>query len=235
MAGRDDREKRIFAEQWRRNFTTTGAISASSRALARAITSQVIPGDSPCRILEAGPGTGVFTVEIARRMGPFDRLDIYEINPAFADFLDARLQGDPAFEAARGRIILHREDIPLIPADAVYDRIISSLPLNNFQPLQVRKIFDTYFSRLTPGGILSYFEYAFVRTLKGWVSSSDERRRLRAVEEVTSDFLRRFQVRSDPVVLNLPPAVARHLVKPADLKVPAGHVRAPLQPAAVVR
>jgi phospholipid N-methyltransferase len=199
------------------------------------MTIQIAPGNAPLRILEAGPGTGVFTEEIARRMGPFDRLDIYEINPAFADFLRHRLAHDPVFTGLEGRVSLHAADILNIPGEAIYDRIVSSLPLNNFEPDCVRLIFDTFLSHLTPGGVLSYFEYAFVRTLRRCVSAAPERRRLKEVSTVTTDYLRRFQVRSDPVVLNLPPAVARHLVKPASLKVPETRVQRGLRPATAVR
>jgi phospholipid N-methyltransferase len=228
-------ERRLFLEQWRRNFTTTGAIMASSRGLARAMTANIRPGDAPQRILEAGPGTGVFTEEIARRMGPHDRLDIYEINAAFASYIERRIEQDPAFAGLEGRIHLHRTDILDLPADATFDRIVSSLPLNNFEPSSVRRIFDTFFAHLSPGGILSYFEYAFVRTLKSWVSGGPERRRLRGVDRVTAEYLQQFQVRSDPVVLNLPPAVARHLVKPVALELPSPRMPAGLRPAAVVR
>jgi len=227
--------RRLFLDQWRRKFTTTGAIMASSRGLARAMTANIRPGDAPRRILEAGPGTGVFTTEIARRMGPHDRLDIYEINPAFADYLDQRIRREPVFAALEGRICLHRTDILEMPGDSIFDRIVSSLPLNNFEPASVRMIFDTFFAHLSPGGILSYFEYAFVRTLKSWVSTRPERQRLRGVDEVTAEYLHQFQIRSDPVVLNLPPAVARHLVKPISLELPAPRVSGRLRPAAAVR
>lgn len=235
MNRKQSSERRVFAEQSRRHFATTGALAASSRALARAITSRVAPGDVPRRILEAGPGTGVFTLEIARRMGPLDRLDVYEINPAFSEFLEARLEKDPAFEKARGRIRLYRLDILDMPPDVAYDRIISSLPLNNFDPESVRTVFETFLSRLTAGGILSYFEYAFVRTLKGLISLGKERRRLRGVDRVTSEYLHRFQVRSEAVVLNLPPAVVRHLVRPAEARIPSPRLGTRLRPAAVVR
>lgn len=231
----DRKARKIFLEQCRSHFGTTGAFAASSRGLARAMTTHITPGDAPRRILEAGPGTGVFTAEIARRMGPFDRLDIYEINEAFADFLQERLRTDPVFRGLEGRISLHRSDILRLPRESVFDRVVSSLPLNNFEPDCVRTIFDTLLTHLSPGGILSYFEYAFVRRLKGWVSGAPERRRLRGVDEVTSDYLKRFQVRSDPVVLNLPPAVAHHLVKPATLEVASRKVAGSLRPAAVVR
>jgi len=224
----------LFFEECRRNFTQTGALLPSSRALARAITSHIAPGDSPRRILEAGAGTGVFTTEIVRRMGPFDYLDVYEINTVFADHLEETLRENPILRGAAGRIVIHRRDVLDLPADAIYDRIVSGLPLNNFDPECVRTILESFLVHLAPGGILSYFEYVLVRSLKQLVSVGAERARLRKVGEITSEYVSRFQVHSDAVLLNLPPAVARHLVKPMGVKLPAASSARPLQPATAV-
>jgi phospholipid N-methyltransferase len=224
-----------FIEQCRRNFLHTGAVVPSPRALARAMTSHISPGGAPRRVLEAGPGTGVFTLEIARNMGPFDHLDVYEINPVFANYLEERFRTDPEFTGLGRRLVLHRTDVLALPPDAVYDGIVSSLPLTNFEPACVRKLLEAFMTHLAPGGMLSYFEYALVRQLKRYVSSRAERTRLKAVEEVTSEYIHRFQVRSEPVLLNLPPAVARHLVKPATLTRPVAARPQTLQPAAVVQ
>jgi phospholipid N-methyltransferase len=225
---------RFFLKQCRENFRHTGALIPSSRALARAMTAHVGPGDAPRRILEAGPGTGVFTEEIARRMAPFDRLDAYEINDAFADYMEERIRRDPVFAGLEGRLFLHRRDVLELPPDAVYDRIVSGLPLTNFDAQTVRRLLETFMTHLTPGGVLSYFEYAFIRTVKQYVSTRPERNRLRGVGEVTDEYVRRYQVWSDPVLLNLPPAVARHLVKPAAHTVTAA-APAAWSPAAAVR
>jgi phospholipid N-methyltransferase len=224
-----------FLEECRRNFRQTGAVVPSSRALARAITAHLVPGDAPRRILEAGAGTGVFTEEIARRMGPGDVLDVYEVNPVFADHVEARLRSEPVFLAVAGRVALHRRDVLDVPPGGAYDRIVCGLPFNNFDPECVRALMDTFMSRLTPGGVFSYFEYALLRTLKQLVAPRAERERLRSVGAVTSEFIRRYQVRSDPVLLNVPPAVARHLVKPVSVTLPAAKQARPLAPAAALR
>jgi len=225
----------VFFDEVRRNFSQTGALAPSSRALARAMTTYVVPGDAPRRILEVGPGTGVFTEEIARRMGPFDYLDVYEINPVFAGHLERRVENDGVFGLARGRIFLHRKDILEMPKEASYDLILSSLPLNNFEPAKVRDFLDTFMSHLVPGGVLSYFEYILVRAVKRCLSSAGERTRLRGVGEVTDEFVQRYQVKSEAVLLNLPPAVARHLVRPVSAVQPAQIQSRALRPAAAIQ
>jgi phospholipid N-methyltransferase len=225
----------IFIKECRKNFAQTGALAPSSRALAHAMASYVSSGDAPRRILEVGPGTGVFTEEIVRRMGPFDHLDVYEINPVFADLIEDRFMNDPLFEIARGRLTLHRSDVLTLPRDTMYDLILSGLPLNNFEPEQVRAFMESFMSHLVPGGVLSYFEYVFVRAVKRLLSGAAERERLRLVGEITGDFIQRFQIRSDPVLLNLPPAVARHLVKPVARVQLAQRPSPALRPAAAIQ
>jgi phospholipid N-methyltransferase len=199
------------------------------------MTAYVSPGDAPRRILEVGPGSGVFTEEIVRRMGPFDHLDVYEINPVFADYIEERFRTDPLFEIARGRLRLYRSDVLKLPRDITYDLIVSGLPLNNFEPAQVRAFMETFMFHLVPGGVLSYFEYILVRAVKRMLSGAAERERLRLVGEVTDDYIQRFQARSDPVLLNLPPAVARHLVKPVACVQPAQRPSPALRPAAAIQ
>lgn len=225
----------VFIDQFKRNFHHTGAVVPSSRALARAMAAFIGQGDAPRRILEAGPGTGVFTAVIAERMAPFDRLDVYEINPVFADYLEKKFRTEPVFTSLAGRLTLHRADVLNLPAEATYDRIISSIPMNNFEPAWVNDLLGTFMAHLTPAGVLSYFEYVLIRTIKSVVSSRQERERLRGVGEVTSRFVELYQVRCDHVLLNLPPAVARHLVKPLTTKLAITKGARGLRPVAAVQ
>jgi phosphatidylethanolamine/phosphatidyl-N-methylethanolamine N-methyltransferase len=232
---KDRRTLSVFLSECRKNFAQTGALAPSSRALAQAMTVFVSPGDAPRRILEVGPGTGVFTEDIARRMGPFDHLDVYEINPIFADHVEDRFAHDPCFEAAKGRLSLYRRDVLDLPRDATYDLILSSLPLNNFEPAKVRASFETFMAHLVPGGVLSYFEYVLVRAVRRYLSSAPERERLRQVAEISEEFIASYQVRREAVFLNIPPAVARHLVKPLLHTLPAQRASRALRPAAAVQ
>lgn len=225
----------VFLDECRKNFSQTGALAPSSRALAAAMAAYVSSMDAPRRLLEVGAGTGVVTGEIIRRMGPYDHLDIYEINPVFADMIEARLAADPEFESGRGRTTLYRKDVLGLPREAAYDVIVSSLPLNNFDPEKVREFLDTFMTHLVPGGVLSYFEYVLVRTVKRCLSTAAERERLRRVGLVTDEFVRRYQIRSEPVLLNLPPAVARHLVRPATRAAAAPRTASSLRPAAAIQ
>lgn len=205
-----------FFREFRRHFQTTGAILPSSRFLARALARPLRGPRPPARILEVGPGTGSVTCEIARRMHPEDRLDAVEINARFVELLEARLQKDRVFRARRDQVEVIHAAVQDLVGDAVYDFIISGLPLNNFPVALVREIFSTYDRLLKPGGMLSYYEYTWVRQLKTPFVDRRERRRLFRVGRVMRGYIRDYQVRRERIFINVPPATVRHLrFKPA--------------------
>lgn len=195
----------------------TGAVTPSGPALAQAMTMPLAeygrrPGRAPMRVLEVGAGTGVFTSAILRRLAAGDELDVYEINPNFRDCLEARLstQAPPGVNCR-----LHIAAISGLEAAQPFDFIVSALPLNNFPAPEVEAILKLLMGHLRPGGTMSYFEYPFVRELKRMlVTNAAERARLRAVGNVVHRFLGQHACRQAAVPLNLPPAVAHHVLKP---------------------
>jgi phosphatidylethanolamine/phosphatidyl-N-methylethanolamine N-methyltransferase len=206
---------RLFYAEFRRHFVTTGAIAPSGAALARAITAPLAAAPGPRRVLEAGAGTGVFTREILRHLEAGDTLDIYEINPVFLPWLERRKE-QARIEARGIHCTVHACDLGLAPAEPRYDFIISGLPLNNFAPQRVGEILELLESRLRPGGVLSYFEYLYIRDLKrALVHDRAERARIEAVTAVVEGFLARHRHQAETVVWNLPPAVAHHVSQAA--------------------
>ena len=106
---------------------------------------------------------------------------------------------------------LHRCRLQDFETDATYDFIISGLPLNNFDAESVSEIFDAYFRLLAPGGVLSYFEYMYVRPLRRLVSHGEERQRFTQLDLIMQPYLARYGFRQDWVFANLPPAWVQHL------------------------
>jgi phospholipid N-methyltransferase len=203
----------FFSQTWA-DFKTTGAVLPSSRFLARAMVASLPPSEKihqGFRILEVGPGTGSFTTEIVRRMSGRGTLDLYEINPPFVARLHERVQGEAVFAPMRERIQIHQGDVRLLEGQALYDAILSGLPLNNFSPFQVKGFLRHFQRLLKPGGALSYFEYWGVRPFQMPFVGQAARRRLRGVSRVTGVFIRSFQVSQRLVLGNVPPAIVRHL------------------------
>jgi phospholipid N-methyltransferase len=208
-----------YGEFWkvtRKNFKTTGAVLPSSPFLARALAAELEGPRAAARILEVGPGTGVVTKAIARRMKPGDSLDCVELNPVFAQHVRDLVASHRVFTGKRDRIDVVTCGVEELPGENVYDFIVSGLPFNSFPAGLVRRIFQAYSRLLKPGGIVSYFEYVLVRQLQTPFVNKDERRRLHRVGMIVGKYISDFQVRREHVLMNVPPAVVRHLLlKPA--------------------
>jgi phospholipid N-methyltransferase len=200
-------ECREFFGEFRRQYFTTGSILPSSRSLARALVSPMRRRTGPARILEVGPGTGAVTAEILRQLRPGDRLDIVEINEHFIQVLERRFDTEPLFQSRRDRVRLIHAPLQEVEGAGLYDYMISGLPLNNFPLALVRAIFHAYHRLLKPAGVLSYFEYLWIRSLK---KVFVDRRRLHVLTRYLERKIRAGQFREQWVFFNVPPAVARH-------------------------
>ncbi|HET6324012.1 MAG TPA: methyltransferase domain-containing protein [Planctomycetaceae bacterium] len=209
------RDHREFFRQFRTQFQTTGAIAPSSRRLARAMTRHISSARGPARILEVGPGTGAVTRQIVTLLKADDRLDLVELNEAFAGRLEQRFQSEPSFKQVADRAEIHVCGIESFQSDRPYDYIVSGLPFNNFSPAFVGRVLDAFFNFLAPGGVLSFFEYMYVRPVRGLVSRGAERTRIKDLDRILNGRLQQHGFRRDWVFLNLPPAWVQHLRKDA--------------------
>jgi phospholipid N-methyltransferase len=204
-------EFRDFFREFRRDFHHTGSFLPSGVFLAQALARPLSGDRPPARILEVGPGTGSVTREIVRRMQPDDVLDAVEINPAFIELLERRMDRDPLLASRREDVRLVQAPVQEVPGEDVYDFIISGLPLNNFASATVRSIFAACMRLARPGATLSYFEYVLVRELKTPFVGRSERYRLARVGRLVRRYIRRHQTDCRHVWLNVPPAVVRYL------------------------
>lgn len=204
---------RLFWREFRGNFISTGAILPSSAALARAILRPLkhrLP-NVPVRVLEVGPGTGAFTFAILRHLVPGDVLHIYELNPKFYTHLKKKLEAHPAAQAIEWH--LHAEDIRRLRSTLQFDYIISGLPFANFPPGLFCEIMEIYLEHLAPHGVLSYFEYLIPHRLRLQFLKSEEKSRVRRLLAKLRTYIRRHEIDSARIWLNVPPARARHLKK----------------------
>jgi phospholipid N-methyltransferase len=205
-----------FLRECRLHFRDTGSLLPSSKFLARALTGELRKPRSGARILEVGPGTGSVTSQILRYMQPDDHLDAVELNGHFIALLQRRFDEDPVFRARRSQVRLIHSPVEDTEGEGIYDYIVSGLPLNNFPVALVREIFQVYDRLLKPGGTLSYFEYVLIRQLKTPFVNRQERRRLFRVGRVVGRYIDSCEVRRQRVLMNVPPAIVRHLrLKPA--------------------
>lgn len=205
-----------FFRQFREQFETTGAIAPSSRFLAAAMTRFLASrpaGAAPVRVLEIGPGTGPVTDCIVRQLRPGDVFDLVELNGEFVQILQHRFEAEPAWSAVHSQCRIVQMPIQQFVADSPYDFVISGLPLNNFPAALVREITDSYFRLLRAGGVLSYFEYMYVRPVRKLLTLGAERRRIVEIDDIMAGHCLRSRISRDSVWINLPPAWVQHLRK----------------------
>ncbi|MDP7071006.1 MAG: methyltransferase domain-containing protein [Phycisphaerales bacterium] len=156
---------RFFIEALRRR-KEVGAVAASGRYLARAITRTVGSNGRADRVLEVGAGTGAFTNHILDRLGPGGKADIVELNPRFCEKLRCEVV-DPwtSTQDDRSARVIESciEDANL---EQSYTTIVCGLPFNSFSPEVANRILQQLVDLLAPGGTLAFFEYACLPSLR---------------------------------------------------------------------
>jgi phosphatidylethanolamine/phosphatidyl-N-methylethanolamine N-methyltransferase len=188
FAGRVDL---LFLSRFLRNPRTVGAVLPSSVTLAHA----VLDGLNLARggaVVELGPGTGVFTREILRRLAGRGRYVGVDIDPAFVERLRRRW---PTLDC----VCASAADLPAVLAArglARVDHIVSSLPFASLPASTSRRIVAAVGEALRPGGTFTTFQYAHAY---GWPAARAFRRRMSA--RLGGPPTARFVVR------NVPPAV----------------------------
>lgn len=201
-----------FFREFRQRFQTTGAIAPSSRFLANSMTRFLRDrGDEAIRVLEIGPGTGPITEKIVPLLRTGDRFDLVELNETFVTVLNERFRNDDAWRGAAPFSDIHQLPLQEYQPEEKYDFVISGLPLNNFPADLVESITASYFQLLKPGGVLSYFEYMYVRPVRKVVSRGDERIRIAKIDDVMQGHCDQHRIRRDSIWFNLPPAWVQHL------------------------
>ncbi len=133
-----------------------GAVAPSSQRLVKAMLDQVPLADASV-VVEFGPGTGVFTTEIIRRMRADARLFVFELDPVFAKNLDMRLS-DPRVRIINASAAQSQEYLARFDALPV-DCIVSGLPFTSLPRPVTHAILQTTTAILKFGGLFVTYQY----------------------------------------------------------------------------
>ncbi|NUU25309.1 MAG: methyltransferase domain-containing protein [Streptomycetaceae bacterium] len=174
----------------------TGAVAASSPALARRLTDPLALHRART-IVELGPGTGTVTAAIRARMHPDARLVAVELNPALAQVVRERFAG-PRIEVRTAPAA----DLPEL-VDGPVDAVVSGLPWAAMRSAERTRVLDAVTAVLRPDGALTTFAYVHA----AWSPPA---------RDFAADLSSRFaDVRRSPVVWrNMPPAFVHHAAAP---------------------
>jgi phospholipid N-methyltransferase len=169
---------------------TTGAIAPSSKHLARVIVEKA-GVDGASRILEIGPGTGIFTEHILEMKKDGAHFVAIERNPNFATDLKSRFPGTRIVEGCATDLRSHAVEHEFGEADS----IVSGLPWTIFDPKLQRSILGGIHDVLGKGGTFATFAYFGTHWFPG---GQNFRKLLRSVFPDTRT--------SSVVIRNFPPA-----------------------------
>jgi phospholipid N-methyltransferase len=143
----------IFIGQSLKNFIKVGAFLPSTPLLAR----RMVKGIESSVIVELGPGTGVFTKEILKKLPKDGRLIAIENNEIFVRYLKDKIK-DKRLEICIGDAINLKDLLNKRGINKV-SYIISGLPLGNFNKDLKNKILKEISNSLDDHGTFIQFEY----------------------------------------------------------------------------
>ena len=146
-----------FLRSWIERPLVTGAVTPSSKMLARTMASYVDPR-IPGPVIELGPGTGPVTEALIRRGVAQDRLVLVEYNPDFCKLLKRRFPKAAIIQGDAYDIRETLDGVVTEPGAAV----ISSLPLFT-KPLPMRiELLNAVHALTHPEAPFVQFTYAVV-------------------------------------------------------------------------
>lgn len=149
-----------FIRSWLERPLSTGAVTPSSKVLARAMASYVDPaGDGP--VIELGPGTGPVTEALVEAGVAPSRLVLVEFNPTFCRILRARYPDATLVQGDAYSLRRLLETLLLQPAAAV----VSGLPLVT-KPIRERlRLIRDALDLMVPGAPFVQFTYSVAAPL----------------------------------------------------------------------
>lgn len=108
-------------------------------------------GRRPVKILELGPGTGIFTGLILKQIRPDDRLDVVELNPHFCHLINKKYKAD--------NLHVHHCDFLQYESVDKYDYIFSSIPYEQLPSRISKEIWKRKLSLCRNGSYITYYKY----------------------------------------------------------------------------
>lgn len=142
-----------FLAAWVKKPRQTASVVPSSRYLARLMVDRIDPQDG--RVLELGGGTGVFTRAILETGLPPEKLEVVEINPAFARGLRRHFPHVSILETPAQIVSTATAGAP-----GDYQVVVSGLPLLAIDRRVHVDILGEAFRMLRPGGSFVQFTYS---------------------------------------------------------------------------
>ncbi len=146
----------LFFKRFLQKPFQIASIIPSSKALVERVAGKM-DFHEPRVIAEYGPGEGVHSRELARRMDAQSRLFLFELDPAFSRDLERQFADDPRVtvinrDAASLSEELALRDIPQC------DYILSGIPFSILEIKKKRALLQDTYDALKPGGAFIIYQ-----------------------------------------------------------------------------
>jgi phosphatidylethanolamine/phosphatidyl-N-methylethanolamine N-methyltransferase len=200
-------EKLIFAWSFVKSPREIGTPFPCSSAVAEKILQYIPetnPHSKPRYYLEIGPGTGAFTTEFIKKLGPQDHLDLVEIDANFCKVLREKY-------GKISNVKIHHMSIEHWKPPYRYDAVVTAVPINALGSAEdLSTILSSYERLIKENGILSSIEYVGTSTCRRILLCKDKKKRFKGLLELKERFLRDYGFEKKIVWRNLPPARVTH-------------------------
>ena len=184
----------LFFKQFLKRPFQIASIVPSSKALVERVASK-IDFSQPRVIAEYGPGEGVHSREIARRMCPDSNLLLFELDPAFARDLERQFAGDRRVRVIHGDAASLPHELQRRGIDSC-DYILSGIPFSILQIEKKRALLQKTHDALAPGG--SFIIYQVTNELKQHATLFEHAQSEYFLQNIPPMFITVFQ-KTDPL------------------------------------
>lgn len=152
----------LFLKRFLQRPFQVASIIPSSKALVERVASKM-DFSEPRVVAEYGPGEGVHSREILRRLPPASTLLLFELDPDLSRHLDRQFADDPRVHVINGDAAqlpqeLERRGIPRC------DYIVSGIPFSILEIEKKRALLEKTYDALAPGG--SFIIYQVTNELR---------------------------------------------------------------------
>ena len=148
------KEFKEFMTEIKNQPQSIGAVMPSGDKLADLITEQALL-ESAHTVVEIGPGTGVFTKRIVKKVPKGATYFAIELNESFVSTLHKQFPDVPVYQDSAE----HIKKYLLQEGKEHCDRIISGLPWTAFKESHQAKLLDALHDALEDGGLFLTFSY----------------------------------------------------------------------------
>ena len=152
----------LFFKRFLQRPFQVASIMPSSKAMVERVASKM-DFSEPRVIAEYGPGEGVHSREIARRMSPDSQLILFELDPDLSRDLERQFGSDPRVHVINGDAARLPDELARLGVDAC-DYIVSGIPFSILEIEKKRALLKKTYDALLPGG--SFIIYQVTNELR---------------------------------------------------------------------